>query len=112
MIESTTPGYFHKDSIILYTLVNGKLSTVMDKDRYFSIESQYPSGDSVAQVSPHMYSFDKKSQTQITTTVIRWSAHDSDTIDFEIVEKCHKISQERIWYNGRLAPERPVEVTK
>jgi hypothetical protein len=85
----------------------------MDKDRYFRIEAPHSGGDTLGNVAPHMMLLaDKKSQTLITTTVVRWSAHDSDTIDFEIVEKCHNIRQERAWYNGRLADERPVEVTK
>ena len=114
MFDSATPGYFHKDSIHLFTLLEtGQLdeqyNPQMEIERNFEIRN-LQSGETYMNVYPELHG--KVEKTQMTSTVIKWSAHDSDTIDFEIAEKCYDIRLKTAWYNGRLAIERPVEVTK
>jgi hypothetical protein len=109
MLDETTPGFFHEDSIRLYTLRDGILTerynSMLDAPRGFSINDKAKGYISFApELEPKF--------PQTPTAVIKWSANDSDTVQFEVVRKCSNTRLKRAWFNGELSYERLIEVTK
>lgn len=102
LFDSATTGFFNADDIRLFTLKDGKTveqyDPMRDMPRNFRIETNPGNGEKFITIFPEL---DGKA-TRIST-LVKWSASDSDTFDFEIHFDGNSATVVRVWYNGDLS---------
>lgn len=83
LLDSLTPGYFKKNTIVLYNLNDGVKEEVfhsnLDAPRNFFIFKNEGNNEPVMRIFPEIESL-RKNQTTLVTTFIKWNDQDEDTI--------------------------------
>ena len=111
LLDPDTPGYFHVDSIRLFSLIDGQLipQNMQGQQEPVALDTVRIFGNVVTAIYPR---YDAKDLPQTTTTVIKWSATQSDTIQFEVVVDCDWPLVKTVWLNGDITHSRPVKIVK
>jgi len=114
LLDPATPGYFHRDSVELFTLEDGQLTpqTTYDIYRHYPVMIDTGRVDGKVYAGVHARADFNSGFPQTTTTVVKWSDIDSDTIEFDMVRKCNDALLRGVRFNGDAVNGERVDVPK